>query len=92
MEYASKFPNQSLHLPGVLPSTISYNIAIKAHAAPPGSTLGKEGLDGAFSLFAHMLGDDIVPDSVTYTSLLGLCGQARQGRRALALFQVFLGS
>lgn len=73
---------------GVQPNLISYNLAIRACAGQPGSKLRAAQLDQAFQLLADMRAAGITPDVFTVTSLLGLCAQAGQGRRALALYEV----
>ena len=47
-----------------------------------------ENLDTAFELVEKMQGEGIEADWATYTTLMDLCAEARQGARALQLMQV----
>ena len=47
-----------------------------------------ENLDVAFGLLEEMRARGVQPDDITYSTLLNLCAEARQGHQALQLMQV----
>lgn len=75
---------------GPKPDIVTFNIAIKACRAAPGTKLPREALDAAFGLLAQMQAAGVEADATTYTSLFSLCTQAGAGQRAWDTFQVGL--
>ena len=72
---------------GVTPDVVTYNVAISACRGSEQSTLPSGLLQQAFEVAADMRTAGLAPDAFTYTTLLGLCARAGNGRAALALYQ-----
>ena len=74
-------------LSGVKPDEVTYNLAISACGGCENSTVPAELLQQAFNTAAEMRAAGLTPTMVTYTTLLGLCARAGNGKVAQALYQ-----
>ena len=52
------------------------------------ATMQEENLDVAFGLLDEMSACGVEADTATYSTLMNLCAEARQGHQALQLMQV----
>lgn len=76
----------------VAPTSLSYNLALKAHAPPPGRGAAAGRLKTGLGLLDAMRSAGVAPDVATFTSLIGLAAGAGAAEAAVALFEAALAA
>jgi len=61
--------------PGLIPDLRSYNLAMKGCESPPTRVLRPQQLEQALALKEELLARGLVPDRITYGTLIHLCAQ-----------------